>query len=71
MEIPVGEEDDYYPCQTQKYPGPTYAEPPPSKNKFEGDAIVVGLGPRCPRWDVTEEPNRKLLYYIPNRQLSN
>lgn len=62
----VSEPSEYEECVTQRYLGPTMAEPPQSEQESssEYDGIVIGLGERIPRWDVTQQPNRKLQYFV-------
>ena len=54
-----------YPCITQRGFQATFARPPVSESsdpRFH--PIVVGLRKLVPRWDITDDPHRKLLYYV-------
>lgn len=61
-----------YPCETQEEQDPSYGNAPVSN--FSGttgdnapdepDSLVVGYGTIVPRWDVFQQPGRKLQYFV-------
>ncbi|KAK5099550.1 hypothetical protein LTR70_002451 [Exophiala xenobiotica] len=61
-----------YPCETQEEQDPSFG-PAPLSNLAgttgdnapdEPDSLVVGFGTIVPRWDVVQQPNRKLQYFV-------
>lgn len=56
-----------YTCETQDGRMATFGIAPVShlpNNHDDPDSIVLGMGSIVPRWDVTIQPNRKLLYFV-------
>lgn len=61
-----------YPCETQEEQDPSFG-PAPLSNLAgttgdnapdEPDSLVVGYGTIVPRWDVVQQPGRKLQYFV-------
>ncbi|KAK4941305.1 hypothetical protein LTR10_018715 [Elasticomyces elasticus] len=56
-----------YQCKTQDGRMPTFGAAPASHlhpNHENHEGIVLGIGSIVPRWDVIQQPNRKLQYFV-------
>ena len=54
-----------YICHTQRGRLPTLGVAPQTpRQNGNFDSIVLGIGPIIPRWDVHQQPNRKLQYFV-------
>ncbi|KAJ9653552.1 hypothetical protein H2198_007272 [Neophaeococcomyces mojaviensis] len=69
--VPISEMTKYT-CETQEELDPSFG-PAPLSNLAgttgdnapnEPDSLVVGWGTIVPRWDVVQQPNRKLQYFV-------